>query len=90
MYFMKKVYRMLRRVNNNNRREIAREDDKPDSHFASIFLQLSILLRVAQNSFTHESRAFNTISKKRIPHAARAQAQGYRKHKRRSHTSCRR
>ena len=29
MYFLKKVYRMLRSVNNNNnRREIAREDDK--------------------------------------------------------------
>jgi hypothetical protein len=29
MYFMKKVYRMLRRVNNHNRREIVREDDEP-------------------------------------------------------------
>jgi hypothetical protein len=34
---MKKVYRMLRRVNNNNRREIARKDDKPYSYFAFIY-----------------------------------------------------
>ena len=63
MYFMNKVYRMLRRVNNHNRREIMREDDKPYSHFASIFC--SKLVHTREPRLQHLFK----FSTKKIPHA---------------------